>query len=219
MELKNITKKYKTKNGDLTIFENAQFDSKNYKSIALCGRSGSGKTTLLSILAGLDIDYEGDYIYKDKVVYKSKGEMANIRFKNIAIVSQNFKLLKDRNIYENLAFSLRLLNIPEKEINIKIKSILKRMQLSYLINENPKKLSGGEKQRIVLARALLKEPEFILADEPTSELDEDTEKFILKIISDYCDKGIRFIIATHSEFLAKQCEVRYVIEDKKFVIK
>ncbi|NLZ81538.1 MAG: ATP-binding cassette domain-containing protein, partial [Clostridiales bacterium] len=178
----------------------------------------SGKTTLLSILSGMDIDYEGQYFYLNEILAKRKKTMADYRLKNIGIVSQEFKLLEDRNIYENLAFPLRIFNVSSKEIRFLIEEMLTTFDLNYLSKEFPTTLSGGEKQRIAIARALIKKPAYIFADEPTSELDEETEKKVIKIIEDYQKKGIKFLIATHSKVIANACETKYHIVNQKLKV-
>ncbi len=218
MKIENLTKKYYSKSNEQIIFDDTSFDFSNYKSVALCGRSGSGKTTLLSILSGLDIDYDGQYFFRENLLQKSRTSMADYRFKNISMVSQDFKLLEDRTIYENLAFPLRALKISRKEIHSSIEEVLTTFHLNHLSKEYPATLSGGEKQRITIARALIKEPLYVLADEPTSELDEETENQVLKIFEDYQNRGIKFLIATHSKIIANACETEYHIESRKLVL-
>lgn len=219
MKLENLTKKYFSKNNEQIIFDHTCFDFRNYNSVALCGRSGSGKTTLISILSGLDINYDGQYWFEEELLKKSREAMSDYRLKKIGIINQNFKLLEDRNIYENLAFPLHILKINNKDIQSRIEEILSIFDLNYLSKEYPSTLSGGEKQRIVIARALLKKPLYVFADEPTSELDEETEKKVLDIFENYQSKGTKFLIATHSEIVASACQAEYHIQNRKLDIK
>lgn len=218
MRIENLTKKYKNHMKEQTIFSKTSFDFKDYNSIALCGRSGSGKSTLLSILAGIDIDYVGDYFWGEEYLEKTRKDMANIRLKNISLISQDFCLLYDRSVYENLAFPLKLFGMKKKEISENIIDILKLLELDDLINEYPAKLSGGEKQRIAIARSLIIKPKYIFADEPTSELDELTEKKVLEIFKKYQQEGTKFLIATHSKEVANSCEVIYNIQNYKILM-
>ena len=219
MKVLNLTKTYKTTKNEQIIFNNTDFDFGSYKSIALLGRSGSGKTTLLSILAGMDICYDGEYFSHDTLLKKDRTFMANYRLRELGIISQDPKLLMDRNVYENLAFPLRILKIDEKEIRSRIEEILSIFGLEYLEKKYPHTLSGGEKQRIAIARAIIKKPSIILADEPTSELDESTEQFILEFFENQQRQGVKFLIATHSKLVARTCQAEYHIIDKKLQCK
>jgi len=215
MKIENLTKKYYSKSNEQIIFDHAFFDFSNYKSVALCGRSGSGKTTLLSILSGLDLNYDGQYYFENELLKKSRNSMADYRLKKVGVISQDFKLLEDRNVYENLAFPLRMFKINSKEIHSLIEGVLTTFNLNHLSKEYPATLSGGEKQRIAIARALIKKPLYIFADKPTSELDEETEKKVLNIFENYQNKGIKFLIATHSKIIANACESEYHIVNRK----
>lgn len=215
MKIEKLTKMYQSKGKAQLIFDHTYFDFKNYNSIALCGRSGSGKTTLLSLLLGFDLDYEGDYIYQGQLLKKERKQMAHHRLNHISVISQDFKLLDDRNVYDNLALPLRLMKLDKNEIDDRIKKMMNLFEMGYLIKENPLQLSGGERQRIVIARALITSPDYIFADEPTSELDELTEKKVLEIFSLFKKRGIKFLIATHSKEVAKSCEVTYHIKNYK----
>lgn len=181
MYLRNLTKAYISKSKDQLVFDDTSLDFSTYKSIALIGRSGSGKTTLFSILAGLDIKYQGEYSFHDQVLLKKKKDMCDFRYKNISIISQRFNLLNDRNVFENIALSLRNRGLGKAEIKQRVNEVLDLIHLQDLIYEYPQNLSGGEQQRIAIARALVTRTEYILADEPTSELDEQTEDHILEI--------------------------------------
>lgn len=217
MKLMNLSKTYYSKSQEQVIFNHTSIDLKEYDSVALCGRSGSGKSTLLSIMAGLDIDYSGEYIFRESTLNKSFSAMSKFRLKHIGIISQDFKLLNDRNVYDNLAFPLHCLKVNKQEINLRVIEILSVFNLLALKDEYPQSLSGGEQQRIAIARALIKKPTYILADEPTSELDEETEEAILKILMDYQNQGVRFLIATHSHKVASFCQAEYQINNHELL--
>ncbi|MBS4535522.1 ABC transporter ATP-binding protein [Clostridium sp. D2Q-14] len=216
--LSGITKKFKySKGNSCQVFLDANFDMKNYNSVALMGRSGSGKSTLLSIIAGLDVKYSGEYFFKGKLLPKDREKMSNYRMKHIGIITQDYHLLTDRNIFDNIAFPLRCQKIKAKEIHRRVLSVMDLLNLTEFQRKFPNQLSGGQCQRIAIARAVIKNPDLILADEPTGALDEDSEQEVLKALSLLMDKNQSIIIATHSQLVANYCDVEYKIKNQKFI--
>lgn len=214
IELKNINKNIiKNKKIERVLFENLNFSlSDSTPSLAIMGRSGSGKTTLLNIIAGLDINYEGEYFFNHHLVYKTIDKMADLRLKNISIITQHYNLLNDRNVMENVLLGLRKKSVQSKS---KAMDYLKMVGLEDYAHKKIKHLSGGECQRVAIARAMSKEPTLLIADEPTGALDEETERIVLNIFQELKRKGTKIIIATHSKEVSKSCEQVMVIKDKK----
>lgn len=214
IELKNINKNIiKNKKIERVLFENLNFSlSDSTPSLAIMGRSGSGKTTLLNIIAGLDINYEGEYFFNHHLVYKTIDKMADLRLKNISIITQHYNLLDDRNVMENVLLGLRKKSVQSKS---KAMDYLKMVGLEDYAHKKIKHLSGGECQRVAIARAMSKEPTLLIADEPTGALDEETERIVLNIFQELKRKGTKIIIATHSKEVSKSCEQVMVIKDKK----
>lgn len=214
IELKNINKNIiKNKKIERVLFENLNFSlSDSTPSLAIMGRSGSGKTTLLNIIAGLDINYEGEYFFNHHLVYKTIDKMADLRLKNISIITQHYNLLNDRNVMENVLLGLRKKSVQSKS---KAMDYLKMVGLEDYAHKKIKHLSGGECQRVAIARAMSKEPTLLIADEPTGALEEETERIVLNIFQELKRKGTKIIIATHSKEVSKSCEQVMVIKDKK----
>jgi len=218
MKLLNLSKKFNTSSGTQIIFNetNFVFDNK-LMSIAIRGRSGSGKSTLLSILSGFEFNYEGKYEIENIDFSTNKKKLNAYRLQYFGIISQEPLFLEDRNIFENLAFPLRLMKINKKEIKRRIIEELKELNLEHLMKKYPNTLSGGEKQRIAIVRALIKRPKYVIADEPTSELDEATELQILDYFKNKQASGVRFIIVTHSDTIANRCDEILFISNHKLV--
>jgi putative ABC transport system ATP-binding protein len=148
----------------------------------------------------------------------AKPEATRNRLRNIGIVTQDYQLLKDRTVYDNVAISLWHLGISRKETKKRVLSTLEMVGLPGFEKKYPSMLSGGEAQRVVIARAIVKTPKLILADEPTGALDEVTEMEILRLFNILRDSGFRFIIATHNHAVANFCDARYRLEGMRLVI-
>ncbi len=181
---------------------NITFEDKDY--VGIVGHSGSGKSTLLNVLAGYERLDEGQYIYNDKNV----GELTKERYdefnKKIGFVFQDYQLLNYYPVRENILLGSYYIN---KKINHdKLKNICDRLKISELLSKYPWQLSGGEKQRVALARTLLSQKKIILADEPTGALDKVNSELIMDIFDKLHQDGLTVIIVTHDEKVAKRCK-------------
>ncbi|MDT2860542.1 ABC transporter ATP-binding protein [Lactococcus lactis] len=218
IELINVKKAFKKKGiVERILFENLNFSfDDRLNSIAIMGRSGSGKTTLLNIISGLDIKYEGTYKSEGLPLVKTTAKMAKYRYNNIAIISQKYDLLFDRNVMENI-----MIGSKKKKASAKSDAIfyLDLVGLKGYENKKIYQLSGGEQQRVVIARALAKEPSLLIADEPTGALDEESEEKVLEIFKNLSDGGTKIIMVTHSPKVASFCDVAFIIKDKNLVLK
>jgi ABC-type antimicrobial peptide transport system, ATPase component len=141
--------------------------------------------------------------------------MAQYRLKNIGIITQNYLLLNDRNVFNNIAFPLRCQNVAENEVRNRVIEALELLGLKELQNKFPKYLSGGESQRVAIARAIIKNPNLLIADEPTGALDEKSEEEVLEIFSFLQKQGQTMVIATHSQRVADSCDSEYLISNYK----
>ncbi len=215
IQLQAITKKFK--NSQNEVFSNTSFHIKNASSVVIRGRSGSGKSTLLRIIAGIDLNYSGDYIYKDKRLVKTARQMADFRLKRIGIITQNYHLLSDRTVYNNIAFPLRCQGIRDKEIQRRVISAIDLLKLEPIQSKYPNQLSGGQRQRVAIARAIIKNPDLIIADEPTGALDEASEREVLDALSLLNRNGHSLLIATHSDLVASYCNHEYNIHNNKLI--
>ncbi len=199
LSLKNVSYRYKDAAKDDYVLKNINYDFETGKTYAIKGRSGSGKTTLLSLISGLEKKYEGKINYKDKSL--SKMNLDNYRSNNVGIVFQSYNLLPHLTALENIILSMDISKVKVNDKKKLAKELMEQVGLSTnMANRRILKLSGGEQQRIAIARSLSYNPEIILADEPTGNLDKDTESDILKIFNDLAHKQNKcVIIVTHSE--------------------
>lgn len=214
-ELMNVSKTIREPNGELrTIFEGLGFAvGDTERSVALLGRSGSGKSTLLRMLAGLDLDFDGAYVFDGEELTRSPAAMAQHRLETTGIVTQSYDLLPDRDVLANL-----LLGAVERNgATARASACLDFVGLAGFERQRPGTLSGGEAQRVAIARAMMKRPSVVLADEPTGALDEATETVVLELFERMQAEGATFVVATHSERVAERCDRRLRIVDRRLV--
>lgn len=187
------------------VFKNINFDVYKGDFIYIIGKTGSGKSSLLKALyAEIPITEGKGFIADYKLSSIKKRQIPYLRRK-LGIIFQDFQLLTDRSVYENLAFVLKSTGWKKKiEIQTQIQKVLKMVDLDYKEYKMPHELSGGEQQRVVIARALLNNPEIILADEPTGNLDPETSAGIMQLLMDISKNGKAVLVATHDYPLLKQ---------------
>lgn len=218
IKINNLSKTFNDGKKKKTIFENLNLSIKTGQSIAITGRSGCGKTTLLNIIGGLlDFDYGDLFINNININSLSLNQIADYRKNYFGFITQNFNLLDDRNVFENVALPLYYSSIKKSDIQKRVNTILTTLDISHLAQKNIKNLSGGEKQRVAIARALVKKSKIILADEPTGSLDEKTELDILNIFSKLKNSGITLIIVTHNKKVANHCDLIYELKNKSLI--
>ena len=184
----------------------------------LIGKSGVGKSTLLQLVY-MDILPQAGYVQVDEFSSDTikPNQLPDLR-KKLGIVFQDFKLLEDRNVYNNLAFVLHVTGTHRKNIKDKIMSALRSVGLEHKFKNMPNQLSGGEKQRIAIARAIINEPKLILADEPTGNLDPKTSEEIMSILKKINETGTAILFATHNYDLVKKTDAKiFKIEDGKAI--
>jgi len=202
---KNITISYDNKRN---IIENGNFHIKEKEFIFISGSSGSGKSTLLKSLYGELLVKKGElFVNKIDLTKKNNKKVLNLR-KNIGIVFQDYKLISEYTIEENIMLPLELHNYDTKVSKAQVKKLLKLVQLSHRIGAYPAELSGGEQQRVAMARALAHNPNIILADEPTGNLDEYSANVIWKLLRDANEHlGITVVVVTHT--IPKDFGIKY----------
>ena len=212
IKIKNINKKYE-KNKTIKVLNDISFNFEPGKVYSIVGPSGSGKSTLLNILSLIDSPSSGSIeINRNKINFENKIENDRIRSKNIGIIYQDKNLLSDFSALENVYLpNLLLSNDQISSINL-AKKIIKNVGLSSRINHFPSELSGGENQRIAIARALINNPEILLADEPTGSLDFENAKQIFKILLNLKHKNRIIIFATHNRYFANMadCKIKMI---------
>lgn len=204
------------KKESLIVLNELDLEVSKKKSIAIKGRSGSGKTTLLKILLGLDTKYTGGcMINSHHLDLMNTAELSEFRQKNLAVITQRFDLLDDRNVYENIVLAITHQKLSTKERKRRVTEVLSYVNLEGYERKSVKELSGGEMQRIGIARALIKETDLIIADEPTGSLDEETRNEILYLFKKLISDGKQFIIVTHDEEVADICDDVYCLKNGK----
>ena len=206
--LKNISKKYST-NANIKVLNDLNFSFEKGKIYSLVGPSGSGKSTLLNLLSLIDTPTAGSIeILKNKVNFKEKTKNDRIRSEKIGIIYQDKNLLSDFTALENVYLPMLLLTNDKYKSIIEAKKMIKKVGLSSRLNHYPSELSGGENQRIAISRALIKQPEIILADEPTGNLDFNNAKQIFNIIFNLKNNNRIIIFATHNRYFANMADCK-----------
>ena len=201
--IKNLNKSF----GEKQVFTNFNCTIKNGFMTAIIGKSGSGKSTLLNMIGLLDLDYQGEILYDDVNIKKLK-ENKQVEFirNNINYLFQNYALVDNETVEQNLLLTLAYEKINKGEKITKINEVLTKVGLDNFNNKKIYTLSGGEQQRIALARTILKKGDIILADEPTGNLDEGNKEIVLKILKELKSLGKTIIIVTHDLSIANECD-------------
>jgi cell division transport system ATP-binding protein len=172
--------------------------------VFITGLSGSGKTTLLKLIYRAERPDEGSISVAGWEIEKLKESSIPLLRRNIGVVFQDFRLLNNRNIFENVALTLRIRGMNDKDLKTRVFDSLKIVNLRHRSDSYPETLSGGEQQRVAIARAIVSEPSIILADEPTGNVDPDTSTGIIRTFKDINARGATIIIATHNKELFRQ---------------
>ena len=213
IKIKNLTKKYE-KNKSIKVLNDITFNFEPGKTYSIMGPSGSGKSTLLNLLSLIDNPSAGTIeISSNKIKSNNKVENDFIRAKKIGIIYQDKNLLSDFTALENV-YLPNLLISKDKQRSVELaKKLIKNVGMSGRINHFPSELSGGENQRIAIARALINDPDIILADEPTGSLDSDNAKLIFKILFNLKNKNRIIIFATHNRYFANMADCKIMMND------
>ncbi|MEW6108896.1 MAG: cell division ATP-binding protein FtsE [Nitrospirota bacterium] len=193
----NVTKDYDNQ----TALRNLTFSIEKGEMVFFTGPSGSGKTTLLKLIYLAEKPDSGNISIAGWESGNFRESSIPYLRRNIGIVFQDFRLLGNKNVFENIAMALRIRGIGEKETKTRVYEALKTVNLRHKSDSFPQKLSGGEQQRVVIARAIIAEPTVLLADEPTGNLDPDTAIGIMRTFKDINAKGTTVVIATHNKEL------------------
>ena len=213
IKIKNLTKKYE-KDKSIKVLNNISFNFESGKTYSIIGPSGSGKSTLLNLLSLIDNPTAGSIeISNYKIKSNNKVENDLIRAKKIGIIYQDKNLLSDFTALENV-YLPNLLISKEKQKSLELaKKLIKNLGMSHRIKHFPNELSGGENQRIAIARALINNPDIILADEPTGSLDSDNAKLIFKILFNLKNKNRIIIFATHNRYFANMADCKIIMNN------
>lgn len=215
IEIKNLTKTYEKssralKNVNITI-EDGEF-------VFVTGRSGSGKSTLMKILLKEVEPTSGRVIVNDMDLGKMPRSYVPKYRRRLGVVFQDFRLLKDKTVYENVAFAQRVIGVSSRRIRESVPQMLKMVGLSSKYKSFPRQLSGGEQQRVAIARALINKPEVLLADEPTGNLDPQNAMEIMRLLDEINRQGTTVIVVTHSRELVNTMQKRVITIEKGVVV-
>lgn len=217
LRVNNLVKYYQTGDTLVKAVDHTDLEIERGKFTAIVGRSGSGKSTLLHLMGGLDRPDSGKVIIEELDIYSLKGDsLAKFRRKKIGFVFQDYNLIPSLTVWENIVLPLGLdgRKVNEKEI----RTILEKIGLTDKKDAKPNTLSGGEKQRTAIARALASSPAIILADEPTGNLDSKTELEVMDVLKK-CVKeyGQTLVMITHDETIAQMADVVVLVDDGRVV--
>lgn len=210
----NVSKKY----SDCTALDQVSFEIKPNEFVSIVGPSGAGKTTLIKMLLAEDRPTEGKVLLHDTNIHALSGEDINFVRRKIGAVFQDFKLLPNKNVFENIAFAMEAAGRPDEEIESDVPHVLELVDLGPKIWNFPRELSGGEKQRVAIARAIVNQPEIIIADEPTGSLDPVNTYDIVQIFKKINDLGTTVVLTTHNKGVIDSIGRRVItMQDGKIV--
>lgn len=206
LEVNNLTKKYKDGDIEVTALDNVSFKLQEGYDLAILGPSGSGKTTLLQLAGGLDSMTDGDVIINGRSIKKmSDQEISDFRNRTMGFIFQMINLQSFLTAKENIMIPMLILGTSKEEAEEKTDKLLKQMDMIKRSNHLPSQLSGGEQQRIAVARALANDPKIIFADEPTGKLDKKNSELIIEILESISkERGMSVVMITHDENIAKR---------------
>ena len=202
----NVTKKYK----DTTSLEDINFSVTQGEFVSIVGHSGSGKTTLTKLILAEEKPTAGSVFYESTDVHKLSGKELKKFRRRIGIIFQDFRLLHNKTAYENIAFALEATDKEDNEIAQDVPHVLELVDLADKAFHFPHQLSGGEKQRLAIARAIITQPDIIIADEPTGNLDPVNTNEIVNILKKINDLGTTVILATHDRAVVEQIKKRVI---------
>lgn len=215
INIKDVSKQY----DDKMVLKDITFDINAGDFVCIMGASGSGKTTLLNILSTIDNDYEGIVEYGGVNISKLQGKnIADFRNSNIGIIFQDYNLLDCLTVYENIIIALTFMKISKKEQQERVLEIAGELGIQDILEKYPHEISGGQCQRVACARAMVKKPSIILADEPTGALDTAASRALLETLKMMNDTfKVTILMVTHDPLTASYCKKIYFMNDGRIV--
>ena len=217
LEVKNIEKYYGNKSNLTKAIDNISFNVKKGEFVGIMGASGSGKSTLLNCISTIDRVTAGHIIVNGEDITKLKGNKLNkFRREELGFIFQDFNLLDTLTAYENIAIALTIQKVNSKEIDKRVKDIAQKLDITQILNKYPYQVSGGQKQRIASARAIITNPQLVLADEPTGALDSKSARQLLENFEVLNQKlNATILMVTHDAFTASYAKRILFIKDGK----
>jgi cell division transport system ATP-binding protein len=207
IKFNNVTKIYPP---DLTVLEDISFEIKEGEFVSIVGKSGAGKTTLVNLILGLEVPTSGEVHFNNlNLINANPSKIQEIR-RRIGSIYQDYKLLPKKTVYENVAYIMQVEGKEDKEIETEVHKVLESIGLKEKIESFPDELSGGEKQRLAIARALVNNPDVIIADEPTGNLDPYNAYEVVSILQKINQAGKTVVLATHDREIINKLGKRVI---------
>tara|TARA_B100000676_G_scaffold309172_1_gene372017 strand:+ start:617 stop:1285 length:669 start_codon:yes stop_codon:yes gene_type:complete len=215
LSAQDVRKRYHLGSKELSVLQGVDFDLYEGEFVALQGASGSGKSTLLQLLGGLDRVSSGSILFDGSPLFlQTAAEAARFRGKHVGFVFQAYHLLPDLDALENVMLPAQIQS--QSQFEVRAKELLDKVGLSDRMGHRPSELSGGEQQRVAIARSLMNKPRIVLADEPTGNLDSTTEEEIIELLKQlHEDRQLTLLVATHDEKVAKAAQRVVCLKDGK----
>ncbi len=214
IQIKNISKVFQTEEIETKALNEVSITINQGEFVTIMGPSGSGKSTLLNIVGLLDNASSGSYqLLNQEMIGLKEQEKAKVRKQNIGFVFQNFNLIDELSVYDNIELPLIYNNVAASERKQKVNEIAERLGISHRLKHFPQQLSGGQQQRVAVARALINNPKIILADEPTGNLDSKNGNEVMELLTDLHAQGATILMVTHSNYDASFSQKTIVMKD------
>ena len=218
LRVENLKKYFDTPFGQLHAVDNVSFSLKEGTTLGVVGESGCGKSTLGRAVLQLHEPTSGKIVVNDMNLGRMPRKFVPKYRRMLGVVFQDFRLLKEWNVYENVAFAQRIVEVSTKSIKKNVPAILATVGLAGKYKAKPRQLSGGEQQRVALARALINKPTILLADEPTGNLDPKNSWEIMHLLEEINENGTTVIVVTHSKEIVNEMKKRVITMKKGVVI-
>jgi len=215
IKLEHVSKSY---SAGIPALNDVNLEIEDGEFVFIVGDSGSGKSTMIKLLLKELEPTDGAIMINGKNLGKIRRRMIPKFRRNIGVVFQDFRLLKDRNVYENIAFAQKVIGESTRNIKKKVPIMLSMVGLAAKYRSFPKELSGGEQQRVAIARALINEPSILLADEPTGNLDNNNAWEIMKLLEEVNERGTTVIVVTHNMEIVKVMKKRVITVQKGVIV-
>ena len=208
IHLKDVTKIYKENN--VRALDKVSLDIERGEFVFIVGTSGSGKSTLMKLLMHEEIATSGSIVVNGKDVTKLKPKEVPYLRRSLGVIFQDYRLLEDKTVYENVAFAMQVIEAPRRIMQRSVNTVLDIVGLRDKFKSFPSQLSGGEQQRVAIARAIVNDPRIVIADEPTGNLDPETSWDIMDIFQRINAAGTTIVMATHDKTIVDQMQRRVI---------
>jgi putative ABC transport system ATP-binding protein len=214
IKIEKISKVFRTEEVETKALSEVSITINQGEFVTIMGASGSGKSTLLNIVGLLDGATSGSYqLLNQEMIGVKEQEKSKIRKQNIGFIFQNFNLIDELSVFDNIELPLIYNNVPSSERKKKVEAIAERLGISHRLKHYPQQLSGGQQQRVAVARALINDPKIILADEPTGNLDSKNGNEVMELLTDLHANGSTILMVTHSDYDASFSQRTIVMKD------